>query len=102
VALYFDLGVALADLQTGALTRRQWMTWVEWTRVDEQENARAVECPRARCGCRLSRVGDRTTDAESAHTHSVPSLSVPSLSVPALAVGSIDMPNLGTLPYVRR
>jgi hypothetical protein len=43
-----------------------------------------------------------TTDAESAHTHSVPSLSVPSLSVPALAVGSIDMPNLGTLPYVRR
>lgn len=36
-------------------------------------------------------------DDEAAHTHSVPGLSVPNL-----AVGTIDMPNVGMLPYARR
>lgn len=39
---------------------------------------------------------------EADHQHSVPGLSVPGLSVPALAVGSIEMTQLGLLPYVRR
>lgn len=43
-----------------------------------------------------------TTAAGSAHNHSVPGLSVPALSIPALGVGSIEMANLGCLPYVRR
>jgi hypothetical protein len=43
-----------------------------------------------------------TSFGGSVHNHSVPGLSVPGLSVPALGVGSIEMANLGCLPYFRR
>lgn len=54
-------------------------------------------------GANLTAVAAHThTGTTDGHTHSVPGLSIPGLSVPALSIGTIEMANLGCLPYFRR